>query len=334
MDKAIMDMATRSSDPAIRELLVKLLNEANDEVKAAHESSEGNAMKKDWKDENNVGKEAEELVEGVAPGDTSRDAEIAASLQQELRRSGRVQKPATSIWNQPEYRETFLEGILVESSEEEDDATSSDETAHEPDSDYRSDHYSSQPTSDDSTASESSSDDEDNPAGTGEWFQDPDGDIRLMSSTTKAIRESYSKMLQTEQEEFDQDTIYLRHLLTLKVDRVYTDQDLDDRDIMDRSLRLLYRKRFGQQHEYTRISPHIKYDKLSRSVVKSINKNNELTGEEIRRLQLVADLRKQSARYVLGRSICLLDTDESVQDHSCQEEAKGAKGRHQKAIGF
>ena len=44
MDKAIIDMATRSWSPSIRSLLVELLNEANTEVREAHESAEGHAI--------------------------------------------------------------------------------------------------------------------------------------------------------------------------------------------------------------------------------------------------------------------------------------------------
>ena len=47
MDKAIMDMATRSWSPSVRNLLVQLLNGANSEVRDAHESAEGKAMKND-----------------------------------------------------------------------------------------------------------------------------------------------------------------------------------------------------------------------------------------------------------------------------------------------
>lgn len=45
MDKAIMDMATRSWSPSIQALLVDLLNEANSEVREAHESTAGKEMK-------------------------------------------------------------------------------------------------------------------------------------------------------------------------------------------------------------------------------------------------------------------------------------------------
>ena len=41
MDKALMDMGTRSWSPTIQQLLVDLLNEGNDEVRAAHDSAEG-----------------------------------------------------------------------------------------------------------------------------------------------------------------------------------------------------------------------------------------------------------------------------------------------------
>lgn len=43
----MMDMATRSWSPAIRQLLVDLLNENNAEVQEAHESNKGQKIMKD-----------------------------------------------------------------------------------------------------------------------------------------------------------------------------------------------------------------------------------------------------------------------------------------------
>lgn len=45
MDKAIMDMATRSWSPTIQAFLVALLNEANIEIRTVHESSAGKDIK-------------------------------------------------------------------------------------------------------------------------------------------------------------------------------------------------------------------------------------------------------------------------------------------------
>ena len=80
------------------------------------------------------------------------------------------------------------------------------------------------------------------------------------------MREYYNKLPRKDQESFDQDEISLRALLGLDPDRVYTIEDLNDEEVHDRALRLLYRARLGQVNEYARISPHINYDQLDRTV--------------------------------------------------------------------
>lgn len=61
MDKALMDMATRSWSPTIQQLLVDLLNEGNDEVREAHSSVEGKRIKAEAEAED-LG--LEDLLEG------------------------------------------------------------------------------------------------------------------------------------------------------------------------------------------------------------------------------------------------------------------------------
>lgn len=63
-----------------------------------------------------------------------------------------------------------------------------------------------------------------------------------------------------EQENFDQDEMVLRQLLGLFPDRVYPLNDLADNEVLEGSLRLWFRVRFGQAKVYTGISPHITYD--------------------------------------------------------------------------
>ena len=74
----------------------------------------------------------------------------------------------------------------------------------------------------------------------------------------------------------------LRQLLSLPLDRIYTVQDLEDGEIHDRALRLLYRARFGQDKDYSGISPHIKYDMLHPTVVTGIKHKIKMKDEEYR----------------------------------------------------
>ena len=93
------------------------------------------------------------------------------------------------------------------------------------------------------------------------------GDYLLhQSKSNRQMQEYYNKLPRKDQESFDQDEISLRALLGLDPDRVYTIEDLNDEEVHDRALRLLYRARFGQVNEYARISPHINYDQLDRTV--------------------------------------------------------------------
>ena len=72
----------------------------------------------------------------------------------------------------------------------------------------------------------------------------------------------------------------LRQLLSLSPDRIYTVEDLADNELLDRALRLLYRARFGQSNGYSRISPHIRYDKLQPDIVSGIKDKLKLQDGE------------------------------------------------------
>lgn len=109
---------------------------------------------------------------------------------------------------------------------------------------------------------------DDNPGD--EQAKDDGNDIVLRFRTYRSIRESYARLTRKQQEDFDQDTLHPRTLLSLSPTRVYTLDDLQDPEICDRALRLLYRARFGQEHEYIRVCPHIKYKKLAPEVVETI----------------------------------------------------------------
>ena len=85
-----------------------------------------------------------------------------------------------------------------------------------------------------------------NDASRGEILRDKSGEIYLHSRSQRQMRETFNKLNRGEQEGFDQDAMVLRQLLSPVPDRVYTLQDLEDNEIHDRALRLLYRARFGR----------------------------------------------------------------------------------------
>lgn len=90
------------------------------------------------------------------------------------------------------------------------------------------------------------------------------------------------KISRTEQEAFDQDRWNMQQLLSLDPDRIYKIEDLEDEKVLGRSLRLLYLAKFGREALYTRISPHLKYDKLPISLSKGIEGRLELDEHQIR----------------------------------------------------
>lgn len=110
---------------------------------------------------------------------------------------------------------------------------------------------------------------------------DANAEILLESRTRRQMRLIYDKMSRKDQESWDQDGWNLRTLLALSPERIYTLEDLDDQEIHDRALRLLYRARFGQTRDYARISPHINYTHLHKDVSASIRAQNQLHDGEM-----------------------------------------------------
>lgn len=95
-------------------------------------------------------------------------------------------------------------------------------------------------------------------------------DLALESITTKSLKAKYSKMSSQEQENWTPDEMNIRSLLSLSPDRVYTVEDLNNEEILDRGLRILFHARYGQRKQFMRVSPHITYDKLHKLVAGGI----------------------------------------------------------------
>ena len=71
---------------------------------------------------------------------------------------------------------------------------------------------------------------------------------------------------------------------------MYTDESLDDMEILDRALRLLYQAQFGHMKLDLRISPHIIYDQLPLEIAHAINAKLKI--EESEMIQLIEVLEK------------------------------------------
>ncbi|KAI4188332.1 MAG: hypothetical protein L6R41_002206 [Letrouitia leprolyta] len=294
-----MDLAGKANDPAIQQLLVQLLNEKNYEVMEAHESEQGILMKAqatgqamtdvatpfitEIEDGQKLAVTVPEDMDIDRPSDQSEGG--SSAMKYPLRREP---KQVQRMINQPEIQKR-LHGSRKLSSE---DLESSEEDYGDSGSEYSTDSENRY----DSGVDSSSATDSDDPekegrevvAASNEYITDPNGDIRLLSRTTAEIRRTYSRLTKTEQEDFDQDTIALKQLLTMDPKKVYSIKDLETPDVLDRALRLLFRARFGQAQEYVRISPHIKYDKLSKETLKAIERNTKIQDEEVKRLRFLA----------------------------------------------
>ena len=288
MDKAIMDMATRSWSDAIKQLLVDLLNEANNEVRAAHDSIQGQklkGLKLEPDDSDDKGKGLfdlefdgeQELAQTVSDEyDIQNEDQVQAEEEEEpTRRQKRIRRQTQRLIND---RSFFGDDFELGSSAPSD----SQETPAPSDSSFDSNNGDS--TSDaDSERSSSPFDPlgkNDNPAE--DVAQDDGGDYLLLQpKSNRQMREYYNKLSRKDQESFDQDEISLRTLLGLDPDRVYTIEDLTDEEVHDRALRLLYRARFGQLNEYARISPHINYDQLDRTVSNHIKSKLSVAQREL-----------------------------------------------------
>lgn len=75
-------------------------------------------------------------------------------------------------------------------------------------------------------------------------------------------------MTAEEQAGYDQEVMNMR--LMLDPDMVYTAEHLKSSAVLERSLRLLYRARFGQEQGNVRISAHLVYNALPKRALQAI----------------------------------------------------------------
>ena len=90
-------------------------------------------------------------------------------------------------------------------------------------------------------------------------------------------------MTAEQQESFSQENFDLQQLLRLDPAKCYTRHDLQDEIFLGRGLRLLYLAKFGRDTMYTRLSPHINYDKLPAQLAQSIKDKMEMEEDRLRK---------------------------------------------------
>lgn len=91
----------------------------------------------------------------------------------------------------------------------------------------------------------------------------------IFSTSLAAARDHYRSLEMHEREHYDQELMNVQLLLKYSLDKAYSVEDLDDRTIMERGLRLLARARFGIEKEDLRVCPHIEYRHLNEKTLKA-----------------------------------------------------------------
>ena len=186
-DKAVVDLATRSFSSEVQNLLVDLLNESNKYVKEAHESQRGHEI---LKETNLLPTE-----DSNNPMNVKFDEETGGRLAITVQDSMSIDLESTVTNPAPRKRQRpdrFADKMLQD--DEESEMTSNDNDAFQSDED-----------GDEINALK---------------------DIVLKTTTTKKLRQNYSKLASIEQEQYNQDEMNLRHLLSLSPTRIYTVEDL------------------------------------------------------------------------------------------------------------
>ena len=116
-----------------------------------------------------------------------------------------------------------------------------------------------------------------------EIANDSGSDERLPDTmAVMKLRKYYSKLSVEEQEKYSQEEFNFRYLLSLSPTKIYKVADLTDPAILDRGLRLLFHKRYGQQDQFMKISPHIEYTHLPPEIASKINTKVRVEEEDLR----------------------------------------------------
>ena len=89
-------------------------------------------------------------------------------------------------------------------------------------------------------------------------------------SFTKELRRRYLWLPEELKNEVSQDVINFYRFLSYDPDKVYTVDDPQDNEILNRGLRLLFGNRIGQAQERLRVTPHISYEALPKSLADAI----------------------------------------------------------------
>ncbi len=106
--------------------------------------------------------------------------------------------------------------------------------------------------------------------------------LMLKSRTIKVLKQQFVKLFKNDQEQFDQKQFYFKQLFILNLTKIYTIENLKNEKFLDRALRLFYLARFERRDIQTRISFHIIYDKLFIIVVNVIQAKQNVKETQVK----------------------------------------------------
>ena len=255
-----MDLATRAFSPAVQDLLVELLNEANKEVKEAHEAAQAAASS---------GAPLTTSLPAADPS-SSQPGEDQPSTPTSPQNS--VDEPTSSRFRaRPQIQVSKPPSSPPESGSEDSDSdyqTSSSEDEEDATSDV----------SDQTSSADSDSDqNEDDPLNLENLAE-----ALMKTNSLKELKKRFAKLDRQVQEDFHQDTMSTEFLLSLDPNKKYAIADLDSKIHLERALRLLFLAKFGRDQMYHRINPHIQYNLLSNTAVQAIEKKLSLEEEQVK----------------------------------------------------
>jgi hypothetical protein len=107
--------------------------------------------------------------------------------------------------------------------------------------------------------------------------------LMLKFRTIKIFRQQFVKLFKNDQEQFDQEQFYFKQLFILNLTKIYTIENLKNEKFLDRVFRLLYFARFEKRDIQIRINFHIIYDKLFIIVVNVIQTKQNVKKTQVKK---------------------------------------------------
>jgi hypothetical protein len=107
--------------------------------------------------------------------------------------------------------------------------------------------------------------------------------IMLKSRIIKIFKQQFVKLFKNDQEQFDQKQFNFKQLFILNLTKIYTIENLKNEKFLDRVLRLLYLARFERRDIQIRVNFHIIYDKLFIIVVNVIQTKQNVKETQVKK---------------------------------------------------